>query len=377
MSGIYLHVPFCRKKCAYCDFYSVGEGFGTERYTQILLRELELRKNYLETINNSIETIYLGGGTPSLLKIDEVEQILFSIRNLFPISQNAEVTMEVNPDDLSLAYLLNLRKKGVNRLSIGIQSFSDTDLSFLGRRHNAQSAIDSVKMAQDAGFDNISIDLIYGIPSSSNEIWEENLKTAFSLNIQHLSCYHLTIEPLTSLYQKWQKGIVHPIDEEQSEAQFNILCKMAAKNGFKHYEVSNLCKPKYESKHNSAYWKGVPYLGLGPSAHSYNCYSRCWNPASISAWADAIEKGTSSAETEILTEKDKLNEYLMVSLRTIWGVDYNEIKKKFGAENSTRIMKIAKKHIENSSMLIEGSRISINPSHFFVSDSIIIDFIET
>lgn len=377
MSGIYIHVPFCRKKCAYCDFYSVGEGFGTERYTQILLRELELRKNYLETINNSIETIYLGGGTPSLLKIDEVEQILSSIRSTFPVGPNAEVTMEVNPDDLCREYLFSLRKKGVNRLSIGIQSFSDTDLTFLERRHNAQSAIESVKMAQDVGFYNISIDLIYGIPSSSNEIWEENLKTAFSLNIQHLSCYHLTIEPLTALYRKWQKGMVNPIAEEQSVAQFNILCEMAAKNGFEHYEVSNLCKPKYESKHNSAYWKGAPYLGLGPSAHSYNSFSRCWNPASISAWAEAIDKEISPAETEILTEKDKLNEYLMVSLRTAWGIDCYEIEKKFGAENSTRIMEIAKKYIENSSMLIEGSRISINPSHFFVSDSIILDFIET
>lgn len=375
MSGIYIHVPFCRKKCAYCDFYSVGEAFGTERFTQILLRELELRKNYLETINNSIETIYLGGGTPSLLKIDEVGQILASIENVFPVMQNAEVTMEVNPDDLTLKYLFGLKEKGVNRLSIGIQSFSDTDLRFLGRRHNAQSAIDSVKMAQDAGFDNISIDLIYGIPSSSNQIWEKNLSTAFSLNIQHLSCYHLTIEPSTALYQKWQKGLVIPIAEEQSVAQFNTLCEEAAKNGFEHYEVSNLCLHGFESRHNTAYWKGVPYLGLGPSAHSYNSVSRCWNPSSISAWAEAIEKGISPAETEILTEKDKLNEYLMVSLRTAWGIDCYEIEKKFGAENSTRIKEIAKKYIENSSMLIKGSRISINPSHFFVSDSIILDFI--
>ncbi len=377
MSGIYIHVPFCRKKCAYCDFYSVGENFGIEKFTRILLRELELRKNYLETVTNKIETIYLGGGTPSLLKVEEVEQILASIGNLFPIGQNAEVTMEVNPDDLSLEYLFNLRTKGVNRLSIGIQSFSDTDLTFLGRRHNAQSAINSVKLAQNAGFENISIDLIYGIPSSSNEVWKENLKTAFSLNIQHLSCYHLTIEPSTALYQKWLKGTVNPISEEQSVAQFNILGEVAAKHGFEHYEVSNLCLHGFESKHNTAYWKGIPYLGLGPSAHSYNGVSRCWNPASISAWAEAIERGVSPTETEILTKKDMLNEYLMVSLRTSWGIDCYEIEKKFGTENFIRIKRIAEKHIENGLMQIKGGRISINPSHFFVSDSIILDFIET
>jgi oxygen-independent coproporphyrinogen-3 oxidase len=376
MAGIYIHIPFCRKKCVYCDFYSIGELFGTKRYTDALLKEIYLQNNFLGTKDSHIETIYLGGGTPSLLSIDSLDQIIKAIGSSYSIAQGTEITMEVNPDDTSLEYLKGLRDIGINRLSIGVQSFSDIDLKFLGRRHGASSAINSVKMAQEAGFSNISIDLIYGIPSSSKAIWEQNLKTAFSLKIQHLSCYHLTIEPKTPLYLKWKKGQVNPVAEELSEDQFQMLRDYASENGFDHYEVSNLCLPGFESKHNTAYWNGVPYLGLGPSAHSFNGLSRSWNPSSLKIWFQNVESGVISAETEVLSEIDKVNEYIMVSFRTRWGIDLKVLDRIFGASQLERILKIANKHINAGIMQQEGEKIRINPNHFFISDSIILDFIE-
>jgi oxygen-independent coproporphyrinogen III oxidase len=375
MPGIYIHVPFCRKKCVYCDFYSVGESFGTNRFTSALLKEIQLQKGYFGPIEKKIETIYLGGGTPSLLSIVSLNQIIKAIGSSYSIVQDAEITMEVNPDDMSLEYLKGLRGIGINRLSIGVQSFSDFDLKFLGRRHDATSAINSVKMAQKGGFSNISIDLIYGIPSSSKETWEQNLKTAFSLGIQHLSCYHLTIEPKTPLFLKWKKGQVMPIAEDQSEIQFRILRDYASENGFDHYEISNLCIPGFESKHNSAYWNGVHYLGLGPSAHSFNGKSRSWNPSSLKIWTQSIESGMISSETELLTEADKLNEYIMVSLRTSHGLHIESFKTMFGEPQLKRLLKIAKKHIDTGRVIEKDGRLKINPDFFIISDSILIDYI--
>jgi len=299
MSGIYIHVPYCKHKCEYCDFYSVVTSEGKEKFASLIEKELVLRKEYLP--DNEIETIYFGGGTPSMLDENQISDILNSISKNYTISKN----LEANPDDLTSELLISLRSIGVNRLSIGIQSFSDIDLKQLGRRHDASQAVNAVNMAHNADFDNISIDLIYGLPYSNTDIWISNLQKAFELPVSHLSCYHLIYEEGTPLSKRVVLGKVTPVSEDLSVEQFQILQEMSAKNGFIHYEISNLAKEGCFSRHNSSYWNQVPYLGLGPSAHSYNGISRDWNPKSIAIWKNSIENGLFAGESEILSLKDK------------------------------------------------------------------------
>lgn len=371
MSGIYIHVPFCKKKCDYCDFYSVTSLGLMDSYAKAVVNEIELRSSYLQ--GSRVETIYFGGGTPSLLSESHLGSIFGSLQKNFNLSESLEVTIEANPDDLNYVWLKELQSIGYNRISIGIQSFADSDLLYLGRRHNSMQAIETVEQAHKSGFENISIDLIYGLPSSSNRIWEENLRMAFSLPVKHLSCYHLIYEEGTPLTRKVDRGLVLPVDEDTSVKQFEILQQKAGENGFIHYEISNLAKDGFYSKHNISYWQQVPYLGLGPSAHSYNGFSREWNPRSVNSWLSSVSENTVATEKEILSEREKLNEYLITSLRTMWGTNVDYIKSEFGEESAAKLQKNAKKFIEQGLVILQNNHLVIPQKHFLVSDGIITD----
>ncbi len=374
MSGIYIHVPFCAKKCEYCDFYSTVRKQGIPTFYKTVINELLLRNNYLNDRN--IETIYFGGGTPSLINPKDIDEILNEINRLYSVSSNAEITLEANPDDLTRSNLTSFFGLGINRLSIGVQSFNNTDLQFLGRRHDADAAKEAIEVAQNVGFKNISIDLIYALPSSAFEDWEQNLKIAFNQGVQHLSSYTLTYEQGTPLFKKMAKGSVIPVTDEKNLEQFNLLREKAQEHGFVHYEVSNFCKPQFESRHNSAYWKGIPYLGLGPSAHSFNGSSRCWNPKSVNTWQKAIETEILDIETEVLSERERKNELVMLSLRTINGLDLNNFKLQFGNEAYESLFNRACKFIRTGATSINDDKLKINPNLWFVSDSIIVELIE-
>ena len=327
MAGIYLHIPFCKQACHYCDFhFSTSMGHKTATITAIA-RELELRKDYLQ--GQTIETIYFGGGTPSLLTQDELQLLLQTIKMLFIVSDDAEISLEANPDDLKPEKLQELKTAGINRLSIGLQSFHEPHLRMMNRAHNATESLQCVKDAQAAGFDNITVDLIYGIPAPGHGIWLDDLKTLFSLNVQHVSCYALTIEPDTALGRWSKKGRFIPSEDDFTAQQFEILLEQMSQHGFVQYEISNFCKSGYESKHNSNYWRGVHYLGVGPSAHSFNGESRQYNVANNRKYTEAISQQIIPAEIENLTLADQANDYLLTTLRTIWGCDLAKMRDKY------------------------------------------------
>ena len=328
MAGIYFHIPFCRKKCAYCDFYKTTELSLKGEFLEALKKEMELRKDYIN--GESVETVYFGGGTPSVLSPGEIGTILKETGKLFRIEEDAEITMEANPDDLSPAYLKEMVKTPVNRLSIGIQSFFDDDLKLMNRRHNSIQSQQSVKDAKNAGFENISIDLIYGLPGLDIKKWEENLKKVFLLTVNHLSAYHLTYHKGTRLYSLLKKGILREIPEEESLEQFEMLVDMAGRNGFDHYEISNFAKNEKFSHHNLAYWFLGKYLGLGPSAHSYDAGSRQWNIPDVRKYIQQVIAEKVFFKKEILTKNEHFNEYLITRLRTKWGISKEFISINFG-----------------------------------------------
>ncbi len=362
-------MPYCKHKCEYCDFYSEVSFSKANTFHRIIEKELKLRANFLP--QKKIETIYFGGGTPSVLLLEQIHHILQIINKEFSVCSSPEVTLEANPDDLSFEYLKGLLSIGINRLSIGIQSFADADLIGLGRRHNTRQAICSVENAYNAGFKNISIDLIYGLPYSNTDIWKENLNTAFSLPVQHLSCYHLIIEKGTPLSEKVSKGSLRLVKEDESVKQFQVLQELAKENNFVHYEISNFAKDGYLSKHNSSYWRQVSYLGVGPSAHSYNGVAREWNISSVKQWAAAVNSKKQVAEREILSRKDKLNEYLLTSLRTIWGVDMKDFERQFGRNALNKLLCDAKPFISSGAVLKRKNNLIISPEAYLISDSII------
>ncbi|WP_121812605.1 radical SAM family heme chaperone HemW [Mucilaginibacter kameinonensis] len=319
MAGIYIHIPFCKQACHYCDFHFSTSLKYKDEMLHALIKEIKLQKSYLN--GETIETIYFGGGTPSVLDGDEISKIINTITELHTVSSGAEVTLEANPDDLKPDKLKALKQTPVNRFSIGIQSFFDEDLAWMNRVHRGQEAESSVKRAQDAGFENITVDLIYGYPMLSDTKWKQNLDKVFELDVPHVSTYSMTVEPQTALAAFINKKKQPPMNEQQSAEQFMVLMNAMQAHGFEHYEISNFCKPGQYSRHNSNYWKGVKYLGIGPSAHSYNGDTRQWNIANNAKYMQALETGKLSAETEELTEENRLNEYIMTSLRTIWGLD--------------------------------------------------------
>jgi len=365
MAGIYIHIPFCRQACHYCDFHFSTSLKNKKDFLDALKKEIVLQKDYLKT--KKISTVYFGGGTPSILSKEEILCLVDELSKYFSIDSDAEITLEANPDDLSKEKLKELFQTPVNRLSIGIQSFSNEDLKFLNRIHNSQEAIESVRNAQDAGFKNISIDLIYGIQTLTNKRWKKNLHQAFELSVQHISCYALTVEPRTSFYSFIKKGKIKNIDSKKSAEQFEILMREMEKHKFVHYEISNFAAPKGENKksnlsalplgrswrglHNSNYWKGENYLGLGPSAHSYNADSRQWNVSSNSAYINSLKKNMLPFEKEGLSENQKYNEYILTSLRTMWGTDLNYVKVNFRNTFSDYLSKQSQKHISSGELV--------------------------
>tara|TARA_R110002072_G_scaffold95453_9_gene210431 strand:- start:4561 stop:5712 length:1152 start_codon:yes stop_codon:yes gene_type:complete len=373
MAGIYIHIPFCKQACHYCDFHFSTSLKKKEELIQCLANELELRKNELQ--NQTIETIYFGGGTPSLLTIDELLFLINTVYENFKVVENPEITLEANPDDLlavraqSRTIFENYKDIGINRLSIGIQSFFERDLRLMNRAHNSKEALECLTLATQH-FDNISIDLIYGIPGLSNDEWIENIETALSFKVLHISCYALTVEPKTALETFIKKGIIDAVDDDLAQEQFNILVDKLEASGFVNYELSNFGKPNYFSKNNSAYWQGKPYLGIGPSAHSYSGDQRRWNVSNNTKYIKAIQKNELPSESETLSETDKFNEYIMTGLRTIWGISLEKVKDDFGENYKKQLLQQSEIYIKEHLLYIEDDKLLTTKKGKFLSDGI-------
>lgn len=369
MSGIYIHIPFCKKRCHYCDFYKSVDLLQVDSFLAALSQEIFLRKDYLN--ERIISTIYFGGGTPSILSAKQLCEILDLIRTTYTVLSEAEITMEANPDDLSAEYLKEIKSIGINRLSIGIQSFSDKYLIFMGRRHSAMQAIEAVKMSQSVGFENISIDLIYGIPGMSVKQWKENLQQAFQLNVQHLSAYHLTFHKGTQFWKQLTKGYIREIDEDESIIQFETLIEEAKKNDFIHYEISNFALDGFFSRHNTSYWNQTEYLGLGPSAHSYNKATRFWNVSSVKKYLQHIDNKSIAGKLETLSINDKFNDYLLTRLRTCWGISKNQLLQQFGSKYFQYFEQKIIHYISLGFIEESNDNVYITKKGLFISDSII------
>ena len=363
MAGVYIHIPFCKKRCSYCDFFSSTEIQRKDKYVDNLCEELIERKSYLQ---EPVETIYFGGGTPSLLSAADFEKIFQTLYNIFGERENREITLEANPDDLSPEYLVSIKHLPFNRFSLGIQSFDDRELKLLNRRHDSQSAIQTVKLLQQAGYNNISIDLMYGLPDQTMEIWNKNLIQAIDLQIQHISAYHLTYEDGTPLYKQLKKGDLTSVDEEMSNRFFEILIDTLTAANFEHYEISNFARPGFHSRHNSAYWNGTFYLGIGASAHSYNGFTRQWNNQSISYRA-------SENELEIIDEKTRYNDFIITRLRTMKGIDLNELASIFDELQKEYCLQNAQKYISQSLLVCENNFLRLTRKGIFISDGIMSD----
>jgi oxygen-independent coproporphyrinogen-3 oxidase len=338
MAGVYLHIPFCKQQCNYCNFHFSTSLKGREEMLQAMHREIGLQRDYLEA--EPIGTIYIGGGTPSLLTADEVNSLIDAIARYHPVDRLQEITLEANPDDLTMPYLRALKSTPVNRFSIGIQSFRDEDLTYMNRAHNASQADYAIKAAQDMGYTNLTIDLIYGTPGLSDTGWKANLHKLKELDLPHFSAYALTVEEGTVLHHQIQKKKTRPVDPEQAAAQAEILMEEAGAMGYEQYEISNFARPGCYAIHNTNYWRGVKYLGIGPSAHSFNGASRKWNVANNALYTrNLLDKGLLMDEEETLLAEDRLNEYIMTSLRTMWGLDLSYVSKQWGGAYRDMIVK--------------------------------------
>ncbi|MGO3181207.1 MAG: radical SAM family heme chaperone HemW [Aequorivita sp.] len=367
--SLYIHIPFCKQACHYCDFHFSTSLKKKGDLVNALCKELILRK---DEISDKVETIYFGGGTPSLLSSEELKQILDTIYENYQVSENPEITLEANPDDLTPVVVGELANSPVNRLSIGIQSFFEEDLKLMNRAHNATEALECITEAKKY-FDNISIDLIYGIPGMSSERWKKNLEIALSLDVPHLSCYALTVEPRTALKKFIDKGNIPPVDEEVAKQHYEILVEETEKACLDNYEFSNFGKEGFHSRNNTAYWEGKPYLGIGPSAHGYDGNSRSWNVANNTIYIKNIEAGKLPLEMEILSKEDKYNEYIMTGLRTKKGVFMKKIENEFGKEYSDYLLKQAKNHLQNKMLLLENQTLRVSKKGKFLSDGIASD----
>ena len=367
MAGIYIHIPFCKQACFYCDFHFSTSLKKKSELIDALILELELRKAELQ--NDTIDTIYFGGGTPSLLTMSEISRIIEGVYKNYSVSENPEISLEANPDDLSETTIKSLAESPVNRLSIGIQSFFETDLKQMNRAHNAKEARACLDMATSY-FNNITIDLIYGIPKMSLDQWNENLQIAFGYNIQHISSYALTIEPKTALESFIKKGDYPPIDDTLALQHFNHLISETERNGFVQYEISNFGIPGYFSKHNTSYWKGKSYLGIGPSAHSFNTTTRSWNIANNSKYIDSIQKRLLPNTAETLSINDQYNEYVMTGLRTIWGVSLEELTHRFGLIYVEHFLKFSHKFLNQGTLERKDASVTVTNKGKFLVDGI-------
>lgn len=377
MPGIYLHIPFCKQACHYCDFHFSTVLKSKGDLLDAILKELQLQRDYFSVEGSPktiLQTIYFGGGTPSLLSGDEIKRMLDGISDIFAVDAEAEITLEANPDDLTKEKLESFRQAGVNRLSIGIQSFDEEDLKWMNRAHTAAQGTESVKLSQEAGFDNITIDLIYGTPLLTDEQWKKNLITAFDLSVQHLSCYALTVETRTALAHAIAKKNQAGVEDSKQAKHFGILMEMAAQNGFEQYEISNFARGGLYSKHNSSYWLGEKYLGIGPSSHSFNGESRQWNIRNNNEYVRMINEGKISAEAETLTPQNKFNEYVMVSLRTKWGCDLEKIRKDFGADYAETFFRQAKQKMEEGLLTQQNQKFTLTEKGKYFADRIAAEF---
>ena len=372
MAGIYIHIPFCRQKCYYCDFYKTVNTNQTDTFISTLEKETALRKSYIS--QEKVKTIYFGGGTPSVLTEKQLSAVFKFLHEYFFVVPDAEITFEANPDDLTKEYLQMLKNTGINRLSIGIQSFHNEHLKKMNRRHNAEQAIKSIEIAASVGFSNLSADLIYGLPGLTLQEWKSSLQQIFRLPVVHLSAYHLTYHQGTPFYTWLKKGTLRELSENESIEQFNLLIDEAEKAGFEQYEISNFARNEQYSKHNSAYWSGEKYLGLGPSAHSFNGDSRRWNIAHLDRYIHGIENNTTWFEEEILSENDRFNEYILTRLRTKWGISVQEIAKRFGLKYARLVEKEAAKYLLSGKMKEQNGIFTLTRKGLFVSDDLMTDF---
>lgn len=366
MAGVYLHIPFCKRVCAYCDFYKSVRLQWADEVVQGMYRELLERQNYLH--DRKIETLYFGGGTPSLLTVEQLSGLKRHVEELFDCSSLGEVTLEANPDDLNPAYLTGLRKAGFNRLSIGIQSFDDAELRWMNRRHTAQRAEEVVQEAREAGFSNLTIDLIFGVPGFGEEVLRRSLDRALALMPEHISAYHLTIEPDTLLGRRRARGELQAVEESVSEQEYALVHDTLTGAGYQHYEISNYARPGFRARHNSAYWQGREYLGIGPAAHSFDGRSRRWSLDTVESY---ISKEPFRYEEELLSERDRLNEYLMTRLRTAEGISFREIEHSFGTTTLLRIRREAEIPLSQGLFCSTENGLSIPPEHFLLSDHLI------
>jgi oxygen-independent coproporphyrinogen-3 oxidase len=371
LAGIYIHIPFCEKRCYYCDFYSVANKAKINDFIKALISEIKLKQGFFREPKDPIKTIYFGGGTPSVLSIGQLEVILNEIANIFDISEVVECTIEVNPDDINAEYVKGLKSIGINRVSIGVQSFDDELLKLMNRRHSKDEAIKAVYEFYNAGILNISVDLIYGLPGTDEKCWKNTLEEAFKLPMTHLSAYCLGYEEGTVFHNWLKRKKIAEISEEMQWKQYKLLHEISINNGFEHYEISNLSKSGYRSKHNSSYWQGVPYLGLGPAAHSFDGEVRSWNVADIRQYIELTLACQPCWEEEKLSEKDVFNEYLMTRLRTKEGIVIAEIEEKFQSKSANDILNKITNHYSQYFECLNEERIAMKLEGWFVSDSII------
>lgn len=362
MAGIYLHIPFCKQACHYCNFHFSTSLRHQAALVRALMKEIELQKDYLQ--RQPIETIYFGGGTPSLLTPDELTSLLATIRQQHWYNTQAEVTLEINPENITPQHCQQWQQAGINRLSIGVQSFLDDELRWMNRSHTARQSLQGLQTAQQF-FDNISIDLIYGLPQQSDQQWQANVEQAIALGIPHLSCYALTVEPKTALEKKIRNKDYHPVEPDKQSEQFMLLMNWLEKAGYRHYEISNFSKPNLESRHNSAYWQGAHYLGIGPSAHSYNGVSRQWNVSNNALYIQSLEQSQLPFEVEVLTPVQQQNEYLMTALRTDTGIDLAKI-----SLDKPRILQTAARYIDSGHLQIDHNRLWLSKEGKLLADGI-------
>lgn len=374
MAGIYIHIPFCKKKCTYCDFFTVISPKFIPSLVNAIVKEFDLRKDYLQ--NDTINTIYFGGGTPSILNREQFESIFQAIYKYYTVANDAEITFEANPDDLTTDFLTSIHSLPFNRISIGIQSFNDEDLIRINRRHTGSEAINAVRNAQKAGFDNLSIDLIYGLPFQTLEAWKQQVETALSLKVQHFSAYGLTYEEGTPLWKQREKGLVKQVEDEiMNEMHLHLVDKIK-ENGFEAYEISNFALPNHRSRHNTSYWKQESYIGVGPSAHSYDLMSRQWNIASITKYIKAIEENSMLFEKEDLSLFDRYNDFVMVSLRTLDGLDVALMEQEFGIELKTYCLQNIQSFIDSNKVDASDGKLRLTSEGIQISNFILVQLMK-
>ena len=368
MSGIYIHIPYCKQKCTYCNFHFSTNIKNVEEMISAMLVEIENKKNYFK--KNEIHTIYFGGGTPSFIESKKLNELLEKIKSLYKIIENAEITIELNPDDITETKLKELKSIGFNRLSIGVQSFFEEDLKFMNRSHSGKEAIDSIKLSQKSGFKNITIDLIYGLPNLSNTNWKKNLTKINALGIEHFSAYALTVEPKTKLDYLIKSKKINAISDDKVVEQFKILQEKTNNMGFVQYEISNFCKNENYSKHNSSYWKRKNYIGIGPSAHSFNGNQRQWNIKSNSKYIEKIKKKEKYFEIENISKIERYNEYILTSLRTIWGVKHDYIKSNFDEKINLNFKSSVKKWLDTKDVIKKNGDYNLTNKGMIIADAI-------